>query len=53
MAWVTWRQHRIALSGVAAFLGVLAVCLWIVGLQHAPRLRRRDRLPPGELGCLR
>ena len=21
MAWVTWRQHRIALAGVAAFLG--------------------------------
>jgi hypothetical protein len=33
MAWVTWRQHRIALAGVAVFLGALAVCLWIVGLQ--------------------
>jgi len=31
--WVTWRQHRIALTGVAALLGVLAVYLWIVGLQ--------------------
>ena len=33
MAGVTWRQHRFALVGVAALLGVLAVCLWIIGLQ--------------------
>ncbi len=33
MAWVTWRQHRIALGGVAVFLGVLALWLWIAGLQ--------------------
>jgi hypothetical protein len=33
MAWVTWRQHRIALAGVAALLGVLAVYLWLTGLQ--------------------
>jgi hypothetical protein len=33
MAWVTWRQQRIALGGVAAFLGVLALWLWIAGLQ--------------------
>ncbi|HXB51035.1 MAG TPA: ABC transporter permease subunit [Streptosporangiaceae bacterium] len=32
MAWVTWRQHRITLAGVAVFLGALAVCLWKVGL---------------------
>jgi hypothetical protein len=37
MAWVTWRQHRIALAGVAAFLGVLAVWVWRagLGLRHA------------------
>ncbi len=37
MAWVTWRQHRIALAGVAAFLGALAAWLWIAGasLHHA------------------
>ncbi len=37
MAWVTWRQHRIALAGVAAFLGALAVGIWIGGtaLRHA------------------
>src|SRR5580658_9358914 len=32
MAWVTWRQHRLALTGMAALLGALAVSLWIVGL---------------------
>jgi hypothetical protein len=32
MAWVTWRQHRTALIGVAALLGALAVYLWITGL---------------------
>ena len=33
MAWVTWRQHRIALAGVTAFLGGFAVYLWLSGLQ--------------------
>ena len=33
MAWVTWRQHRFALAGVAALLGALAVWLWLEGLQ--------------------
>ena len=33
MAWVTWRQHRLALAGVAALLGTLAVYLWLTGLQ--------------------
>jgi ABC-2 family transporter protein len=33
MAWVTWRQHRVALGGVAALLGAVAVYLWLAGLQ--------------------
>jgi hypothetical protein len=33
MAWVIWRQHRVALGGVAATLGGLAIYVWIVGLQ--------------------
>jgi ABC-2 family transporter protein len=33
MGWITWRQHRIALAGVAVLLGVLAVYLWVTGLQ--------------------
>jgi hypothetical protein len=37
MAGVTWRQHRIALAGVAVLLGALAVWLWTAGtsLHHA------------------
>jgi hypothetical protein len=33
MAWVAWRQHRTALIGVLAFIGALALCFLIVGLQ--------------------
>jgi hypothetical protein len=33
MAWVTWRQHRIALGGVAVLLGAVAVYVWLTGLQ--------------------
>ncbi len=32
MAGVTWRQHRIALAGVAVLLGALAGWLWIIGM---------------------
>jgi hypothetical protein len=30
MAWVTWRQHRFALGGVAALLGGLALYLRLI-----------------------
>jgi ABC-type transport system involved in multi-copper enzyme maturation permease subunit len=33
MAWVTWRQHRAALAGVAALLAALAAYLLITGLR--------------------
>jgi hypothetical protein len=33
MGWVTWRQHRVTLAGVAVFLGALAVALWLAGLK--------------------
>ena len=33
MAWVTWRQHRFALTGVAALLGGVAVYMWRTGLE--------------------
>jgi hypothetical protein len=33
MAWVSWRQHRFALGGMATLLGALAVYLWLTGLQ--------------------
>jgi ABC-2 family transporter protein len=32
MAWVTWRQHRLALAGVVAVFGAPAVYLLITGL---------------------
>ena len=50
MAWVTWRQHRAALAGVAVLLGALAVYLWLTGLQmhHA---YAADCHPAGSLAC--
>ena len=33
MVWVTWRQHRATLAGVAVFLGALAVGIWLAGLK--------------------
>jgi hypothetical protein len=33
MGWVTWRQHRATLAGVAVFLGALAMYLWLAGRQ--------------------
>jgi len=37
MAWVTWRQHRMAIGGVTVFLGALAIYVWLAGrnLHHA------------------
>jgi ABC-type transport system involved in multi-copper enzyme maturation permease subunit len=50
MAWVTWRQHRAALGGMAVFLGAFAVYLWLTGLQmhHAEAAYCH---PAGSLGC--
>jgi ABC-type transport system involved in multi-copper enzyme maturation permease subunit len=33
MAWVTWRQHRLAFAGVAAMFGVAAIYVLTTGLQ--------------------
>ncbi len=33
LVWVTWRQHRVALAGVAALLGGLGLYLLIMGLR--------------------
>jgi hypothetical protein len=33
LAWVSWRQYRIALAGAVIFLGALAVYLLIMGLK--------------------
>src|ERR1700733_2921403 len=36
MAWVTWRQHRSTLAGVAGLLGALAASLLYTGLPRPP-----------------
>jgi hypothetical protein len=52
MAWVTWRHHRIALGGVAVFLGALAVWLWRVGLQlHHAYAAAIHCHPAGSTAC--
>ncbi len=33
LAWVTWRQHRVALAGVAALLSGVGLYLLIMGLK--------------------
>jgi ABC-type transport system involved in multi-copper enzyme maturation permease subunit len=33
MAWVTWRQHRLALGGVVLLLGGVALYLWLAAIQ--------------------
>ena len=33
LAWVTWRQHRVALGGAAALLGALSLYMLIAGLK--------------------
>jgi hypothetical protein len=52
MAWVSWRHHRIALGGVAVFLGALAVWLWVAGssLHHA-YAAAIDCHPVGSAAC--
>jgi hypothetical protein len=52
MSGIIWRQHRIALAGVAALLGVLAVWLWIAGtsVHHAYAAVLACR-PAGSTAC--
>jgi ABC-type transport system involved in multi-copper enzyme maturation permease subunit len=53
MAWVTWRQHRFALVGVAVLLGVLSVYLWLTGLSmhHAYTVAAACR-PADSMACI-
>jgi hypothetical protein len=52
MAWVTWRQHRGALAGVATLLGVLAVYLWRAGLTlHHAYTAVTACHPAGSIAC--
>ena len=53
MAWVTWRQHRLALAGVAAVFGAAAAYLLITGLplHHAYAAVRACR-PVNSSSCV-
>ena len=50
MVWVTWRQHRAALVGVAVFLGAFAGYLWLSGLQ-LHQAYATDCRPASSLAC--
>jgi hypothetical protein len=51
MAGVTWRQHRFALVGMTALLGVLAVGLWLAGLRLHHAYAAAIACPAGSLAC--
>jgi hypothetical protein len=52
MAWVTWRQHRYALGGVAALLGALALYLWLSGLHlHHAYAAATGCRPASSIAC--
>ena len=54
MVWVTWRQHRVALGGVAALLGALALYVWVVGVQlHHAHAAATACHPASSLACAR
>jgi hypothetical protein len=52
LVWVTWRQHRVALAGVAVLFGVLALYLLITGLQiHSDYRAMASCHPAGSALC--
>jgi hypothetical protein len=51
MAWVTWRQHRFALAGVAVFLGALAIWLWTSGLKLHHAYAAATACNPASAAC--
>jgi hypothetical protein len=52
LVWVTWRQHRVALAGVAALLGGLGLYLVIMGLKiHNGYASVRSCHPAGSAAC--
>ena len=52
LAWVTWRQHRVALADVAVLLGGLGLYLLVMGLKIPQRLPGRGVLPPARVRSL-
>src|SRR5580692_9803662 len=52
MAWVTWRQHRSTLAGVAGLLGALAAYLLFTGLpMHHAYAALAACHPAGSMAC--
>jgi hypothetical protein len=53
MAWVTWCQHRVALTGLVAALAAIGTYTWVLGLQlhHAYAAELACR-PAGSDACL-
>ena len=52
LAWVTWRQHRVALAGVAVLLGGLALYLLVLGLKiHSAYRAVASCHPLGSAAC--
>src|SRR5271156_3158258 len=53
MAWVTWRQHRVALIGVVVALVAIGAYTWMVGLQlHHAYAAELACHPAGSDACL-
>jgi hypothetical protein len=52
LAWVTWRQHRVALAGVAVLLGGVGLYLLIMGLRiHTAYPAAASCHPAGSARC--
>jgi hypothetical protein len=53
MAWVTWRQHRVALIGMVMALAAIGAYTWMVGLQlHHAYAAEVACHPAGSDACL-
>src|SRR5947209_2728804 len=52
LVWVTWRQHRVALAGVAVLLGGVGLYLLIMGLKiHSGYATVTSCRPAGSAAC--
>ena len=53
MAWVTWRQHRVALIGMVAAMATIGAYTWMVGMQlHHAYAAELACHPAGSDTCL-
>ena len=52
MAWVIWRQHRTALTGLAVLLIAISVGFWVIGLRlHHAYIAAISCHPASSLAC--